>query len=181
MDDHSGDSRGLSRARLAAVARREARWAVEVMVSQAGGRTITTLASTRSDPFGADIGEQEPVAGLEAADALERAARGLKAELIVTARQAGRTWQEIGLALGFSDGALAIGTSVAQAAYNYAVSWQSPDGCGTELVEWKCLACEQRITDHGPVDGSLAREAGHAIRCYYWAAEMEAWRRSDTG
>lgn len=181
MDGHPADSGDVPRARLAAVALREARWAVEVMVSQAGGRTITTLTSRTSDPLGADIGEQEPVAGLEAADALERAARGLKAELIVTARQAGRTWQEIGQALGFNDGALAISTSVAQAAYNYAVIWQSPDGCGTEPVEWKCLACEQRITDHGPVDGSLAREAGHAIRCHHWAGEMEAWRRSDTG
>jgi hypothetical protein len=71
-------------------------------------------------PGASFTGEQrEPGAGIRIALALERAAHGVRV-YIARAREAGMSWHEVGGALGVAELAQERGTSVAEAAWEYA-------------------------------------------------------------
>jgi hypothetical protein len=144
---------------------REARWSVEVMVMAAmgGGQTFTAVKPAASAASANEVGEQEPIAGLEAAQALEKAAHAMTGHLIRIARQAGRTWQQIGEALDLDTETASYNGSLALAAYNFALGYQA--GPGTKTFDWTCLACEQLVTDRGPAAFPVG-EQGHSDGCY---------------
>src|SRR4030088_1714795 len=81
---------------LRAAAGTRAAGAVQQMLDEFGGRTVHQVRS-RSLTWPSVNGVQpEPVACLEAARELERAAHALQLDYIRLAREAGRSWFEIG-------------------------------------------------------------------------------------
>src|SRR5258708_40336081 len=74
MTGQNERSRRPSRADVAAAARIKATTAVDDMVAESAGRTITQLRAPALTPPGTNTVQPEPVAGLEAAPELERTA-----------------------------------------------------------------------------------------------------------
>ena len=70
--------------------------------------------------------QPEPGAGIRIALALERAARAGVRVYIARAREAGMSWHEVGGALGVAELAQARGSSVAEAAWEYAAGAAGP-------------------------------------------------------
>lgn len=112
-------------------ARREVRCAVATMISESGGRTIARLWSTQQDWPGTNGITPEPVAGLEPAHAIEQAAHALIKDLIRQAREAGRSWHEIGEGLDLHWHPVLAKKSIADVAYDYALSYQAETGMRT--------------------------------------------------
>jgi hypothetical protein len=178
----TGQNRGpgrLSRAEVAVAAREQARIAVNEMIAGSAGRTITQLRSKTLTWPGADGVEPEPVAGLEAACELERAAHALVEDYIRSAREAGRSWYEIGQALDLHWAAVASKESIADEAYDYALRYQP--GTGRRTFSWTCPACQNRVTDNGPWPDLPGQEDGHAAGCARRTAQLDAWHRRTPG
>jgi hypothetical protein len=174
----SHDAR-LTRACVETSARQEVRRAVDVMVTEAPGRTIAPLRSTARAWPGANIVEPEPIVGLESAHAIEHAHALIK-DLIRLARQAGHSWYEVGEALDLHWEAVAAKESIADVAYGYALEYQADRGM--RAVTWMCPACQQLVTDRSPFRELPAQEEGHAEDCARWTAEFAEWqqhRRND--
>lgn len=174
MASFAHDSR-LTRSGIETSARREVRRAVDVMATEAAGRTIAPLRSTAPAWPGTNTVEPEPIVGLESAHAIEQAAHALIKDLIRLARQAGRTWYEIGNGLDLHWEAVAAKESIADIAYDYALEYQADRGMRT--VTWTCPACQQQVTDQSPFRELPAQEEGHAADCARWAAELAEWQR----
>jgi len=91
------------------------------------------------------------------------------------ARKEGHSWQEIGVALGFTAVADS-GASVADAAYDYAAG---TIGFGRASFAWVCSACRSTVIDRSPQAGHPANtEEGHADGCGRLAAEIAVWNAS---
>ena len=127
------------------------------------------------------IRDVEPLAGARAARDLELAARGTARGYIRQAREAGHSWDEIGLALGVIPGGNAgqAGMTVAEAAYTYAA------GCPDTQAPWRpraftwtCRSCDQAISDQGLIAGPADDEHGHADNCSRLAAAIADWNTS---
>jgi hypothetical protein len=161
------------RARAEAAAHREARWTVEMMVAHETATTGFAARSTATNRQAVSAMALEPIAGLAAAQALELAAHSLIEELIRIARQAWHSWNDIGEALGLHRRAVVAGDSLAKVAFDYALSYQP--SMERRTFTWRCLACDQLVTDHGPSGEPFDREEGHADRCGRWATELEEW------
>jgi hypothetical protein len=170
----------LSRWSVEVLARREVRRAVDAMVAEAVGRTVAHLRSTASTVPGMNTVDPEPIAEIEAAHAIEKAAHALIRDLIRRAREAGRTWYEIGNGLDLHWDAVVAKESIADVAYDYALRLQAERGMGTHT--WTCPACRELITDQSPFCGELsAQEEGHAVDCARWTGELAEWRRLKGG
>lgn len=150
------------------------------------------------DQFGGEIEEEpipgyqmltrrrvaDPLIGVRAAKAMASAARGLLVEQARDARAAGRSWDEIGEALGLSDGA--ADEPRAEAAFAEIVegrragpAWRSLQ---TPSTYWRCGSCGELVTDYGLTGSSHPddQESGHAETCARHQAALAAWR-ADTG
>jgi hypothetical protein len=107
-----------------------------------------------------------------AATQLKFAVRRLTAEYARLAREEGRSWREIGVALGLKDMADAD-VDVADVAYEHLAgapsSWRP-------AFAWVCPACRSTVLDHGPQAGHPADcEDGHADGCPRLVATVTAW------
>ena len=144
--------------------RTEARNAIARIVKDAGGE-MTDRPVMRSRPD-ATTREPEPLAGIKAAVALERAARRACLEHIRSAREDGKSWAQIADALGL---AADPGTGMTRAARAYEYAAPSPD-----WFTWTC-GCGQLVRDYGPELGPDEGEKGHAEGCGRFASAVAAW------
>jgi hypothetical protein len=111
----------------------------------------------------------EPLTGLHASRQVEIAARHAARDYVRLAREEGRTWHEIGQALGLEPGANRDSTArtVAEAAYSYVAG--DPDGDYAwrygQSFTWRCPSCDHAISDRGPYLGPADDKRGHAATC----------------
>jgi hypothetical protein len=157
-------------------ARQAARNAAFTLARDAGAQTITRPMFRDSDLTTTDL---EPITGMRAARDLELGARHAALGYIRQAREAGRTWHDIGLALGLVPGgdAQQAGDTIAEAAYTYAAGHP-----GTQTARqhgrsytWTCRSCDQAISDRGLISGPADDEHGHARNCPRLAAAIARW------
>ena len=147
-----GQSGGHEHAQqLRAVAGAKAAEAVQDIVEGFGGQTVLPVRTRSLIWPGVNGVEPEPIACLEAARELERAAHAVQLGYICQARQAGRSWHEIGGALDLHWAASANKESIVVEAYDYALELGRRPGLGRPPVTWACPACQQTITDQGPM------------------------------
>ena len=143
--------------------RTEVRNAIYRLVKDAGGEMVLRMPSGMQEP--------EPLAGISAAVALERAARRACLEHIRAAREDGKTWEQIADALTLTADP-GTGMPAADRAYDYAM----PDyrGISPDWFTWSC-GCGQLIRDYGPGLDPREGEKGHAEGCARFAAAVAAW------
>ena len=120
------------------------------------------------------IGTSASVAEVGAADAGQHSGHEEIENLIRCAREAGRTWLQIGDTLGLFWFAVAAKESIADIAYDYALEHRSAHGARN--FTWTCPACQQLITDRGPFRQRPLQEEGHSGNCHRWAADLAFWR-----
>jgi len=176
MTDQAEPGDRQARAKQADAARQQAHRAVLDLVRQSGGRTVTRPMFRSRPNIGMTTTDAEPLAGILAARCLEHAAREFAREHVRRAREDGRTWHEIGAALGLGTDAHG-GIPLAEAAYDDVAG--DPDGeyarrYGRSFT-WTCNACQCTIRDRGPCDGPADDEQGHADSCSRLADAIAAW------
>jgi hypothetical protein len=160
---------------LQTAARTKAVHAVQAIVAEFGARTVLPVRSRSLTWPGINGVEPEPIACLEAARELERAAHALQVDYIRLAREAGRSWSEIGDGLDLHWAASANKESIADEAYDYALRYDPRPGRRT--FTWTCPACHQAITDNGPYIDPPGQEHGHADSCPRWSARLARWQQ----
>lgn len=134
------------------------------------GKRHLSAAASRPTKWPGDGGlGLEPLTGLHASRQVELAARHAAHDYVRRAREEGRSWHEIGQALGLEPGADrdSAGRTVADAAYAYVAG--DPDsgdagGYGRSFA-WQCRSCDGTISDRGPYFGPADGERGHAEGC----------------
>jgi hypothetical protein len=143
------------------------------MVSESGGHTVSRPVFRSRPDLDMTVTDTEPVAGMQAATGLMRAARALSLDYVRQAREDGHTWHEIGDALALT-GNPERGESIAYAAFNYVTQAD-----GRQSFGWTCSACDQTVIDYGPEAGSpIDAEAHHADNCTRLTATMATWNAS---
>ena len=164
-------------ARLADEARHWTRRAVLDIVRQSGGRTVTRPVFRDRPDLDMTTTDAEPMAGIRAVRQIEHSARALTREYARQAREVGRTWHEIGAALGLSASAGHRGVPLADAAYDEVAG--DPDSEHARrygrTFSWTCPACRAVVRDKGPCDGPADDEQGHAGGCPRLRAAIAAW------
>ncbi|GAA1858722.1 hypothetical protein GCM10009836_43700 [Pseudonocardia ailaonensis] len=118
----------------------------------------------------------DPVAGIRAAVLARSIAAAEIRCYAEQARAGGRSWDEIGEAIGLEEagaerGELAFGLVVE----NRPLPFHPP----FELISawWRCGSCGERVRDRGPFEANPANtESGHASSCRRHAAEIAAYR-----
>lgn len=119
-------------------------------------------------------GVDDAMAGLHAAHLVGRVAKAAIADYAVESRAAGRTWTEIGAALGI--GGEDWPGAVAERAFDQITRDEFGDRWSRRSVRWTCASCGQRVTDTGPFPSHPDDiESGHAEGCARHAAEVAAW------
>lgn len=147
------------------------RIAIHTACREAGVK-ITPRPVIASEPSGPSVPEPEPLAALAAARSLERAARDAWRQHAKAAREDGRTWADIGEALGYADDPQPGMTSVAEHAF---AALASDLGRGPSFG-WTCPACLQTVLDYGPEMGHAEdAERGHAEGCARLAESARAY------
>jgi hypothetical protein len=138
-----------------------------------GARTVMRPAYPGAETKKVDV---EPVAGLRAARDLELAARRHVLQYIRQAREAGRSWHDIGTNLRFSHGRDQAGPATAQAAFAYATD---PDSHFTRTygpsVAWTCSTCTNTVTEVGLDNHPADNERGHNPGCPRLQATIDDW------
>ena len=120
--------------------------------------------------------QPEPGAGIRIALALERAARAGMRVYIARAREAGMSWHEVGGALGVAELAQARGSSVAEAAWEYAAGRPAYLSGQLGVFRWTCPDWGVVVSDRGPGERSpVEDEQGHAEGCHRLAAAVAEW------
>lgn len=123
------------------------------------GVTVTPPSWIGSDYYMATSGTAEPLAGLKFAHDRLWGAQTVLQEYIYQARQAGHSWDAIGLALGMeheeNPGAIA---------FEYAIAQISRPFVHRDTFAWICPGCQRSIKDRGPADGPPG-EPGHDPAC----------------
>ena len=137
------------REELQAAAGARADQVVRQLVAEFGGRTVRRAGTRLLSRPGVNVVEPEPLACLETARELERAAHDMQLEYIRLARQTGRSWFEIGHALDLFWESTAGDDSIADVAYDHANRYDNPHWEKRDFT-WTCPACQQTIIDHGP-------------------------------
>lgn len=147
----------------------EARAAIWRLVKDTGGEMVTRPV-IRSDPQGAVTNEPEPLAGITAARHLEWAMRDEIRRHVKAAREDGRTWAEIGAALGCRTGPDRL--PVSESAFRVVAA---DLGSGPSFA-WTCPACLKTVIDYGPEAGHPEdAERGHAGGCARFAETVAEW------
>jgi hypothetical protein len=114
---------------------------------------MTGAAIVQAPPWpGASFTEEqpEPGAGIRIALALERAARAGVRVCIQRVWEAGISWHEVGGALGVAELAPARGSSVAEAAWEYAAGRPAHLSGQPSEFRWVCPDCGEVVSDRGP-------------------------------
>ena len=145
------------------------------MVQPSGARMVTRPMFRGRPDLDSTVTDIEPIAGLQAATSLKHAARRLAHEYVRQAREAGNSWHDIGVALGF--GRLTEpDLSTAGAEYEYASA--GPNAWSRSFL-WACPACQGTVIVFGPEAGNPEdQEQGHAADCPHLAAAVTAWNAS---
>ncbi len=146
-----------------------------------GPRQLVPEFITRPAFPGSDVTfrDLEPLTGARTARDIELASRRAAREYVRAAREAGHSWDQIGHSLGVAPGADAdqAGQTVAEAAYTYAAG--NPDTAAAvrygRSFLWRCLSCDQAISDRGLIAGPADNELGHADDCGRLAAAVAEW------
>jgi hypothetical protein len=127
---------------------------------------------------GASFNEEqpEPGAGIRIALALERAARAGVRVFIARAREAGMSRHDVGEALGVAELARARGSSLGEAAWEYAAERPAHLSGQPSKFRWMCPDCGEVVSDRGPGGRRPAEdEQGHAEGCHRLAAAVTEW------
>jgi hypothetical protein len=127
------------------------------------GAAVVRRPVIHGDPGSGTRAEPEPLAGIRAAAALRHAASRAAADCTRYAREDGKTWAEIGEAMGTGPDPDAAFLAVA-----------SRLGRGPSFA-WTCGSCGQTVLDYGPEAGLHDSEQGHGDGCERFAAMIEAW------
>lgn len=175
MSDHPEPGSGEVAHRVYRQARMSATSAVLRVARATGAHVISRPAWPGSNSI---PDYAEPSSGLRIARALESAATGVTRDYVRYGREAGLTWHDIGVALGFRADPRDSGTNVGDAAFSFAadVRRRSRERPEALTFRWTCPACHQNINDHGPSAGSPSeQQQGHATDCYRMAAFIAAW------
>jgi hypothetical protein len=151
----------------------------QAVVGLARHRGAEFTARPASREPGSPVRDLEPLTGARAARDIELASRRAARGYLRAAREAGHSWDQIGHALGLAPGADTdqAGLTVAEAAYTYAAGNPQTDTAiryGRSFV-WRCLSCDQAISDRGPIAGSADNEIGHTEGCGRLAAAVAEW------
>jgi hypothetical protein len=155
----------------------EMRWRVkqEVIrhVQATGGQVGDRPISVRAD-YGT-MHDAEPLAGVRAALAVQRAGANLVQDYIRNARSDGASWEQVGQALGL-EADRDSGRSLGEEAYTYSAG--RPTAWGhNPTVGFSCASCKQFITDRGPYESHPSdNEQGHAGNCARFGAEVATWQ-----
>jgi len=156
--------------------------------ADAAHRALLDLARGRGAEFivreayrGSDttVRDLEPLTGARAAREIELGARHAARNYIRAAREAGRSWDQIGQALGVTPNADAdqAGMTIAEAAYTYAAGSPHTDTAiryGRSFT-WTCRSCDQAISDRGLIAGPADDEQGHSGECPRLADAIAQW------
>jgi hypothetical protein len=167
---------------VADAARRRFTTAMRDTVRELGG-DFRRLPVASDHPEYGTFESPEPIIGLRVVRQLELAAKSQLRKLAEQARADGRTWREIGDALGITvsreyDG---VPDSIAERAFDLVAqdrdsAWARDYG---RSVLWQCGSCNSRITDRGPELGNPHEmESGHADGCARFAADVRRWDAS---
>jgi hypothetical protein len=119
----------------------------------------------------------EPLPGVRAAAVLRDAARRVLGDAVEAARAAGRSWDEVGEALGLPDD----GEPVGEVAFALVVEGREPER-PRELfrlpsTSWRCGSCGELVSDRGPFESHpVDNESGHTADCARHLADVRAWR-----
>lgn len=118
-------------------------------------------------------GLSDPLAGVRAVVLVRGAAVRAVRDYVREAREAGRSWDHIGEALGVDDDE---DRTRAERAFDEVAG--HVDSFGGRRMWWRCPACGAGVTDRGPYASSHPDdiEAGHAETCTRHAAGIAAWR-----
>ena len=117
-------------------------------------------------------GGHDPLKALGALTQLRAAVTRAERDAARRAREDGRTWHDIGEALGFKGLSGFPWTSVAERAF---LATASDLGSGP-VVAWECPVCGGMVTDRGPETGHPAdAEEGHRGSCARLTATVKAW------
>ncbi|WP_220187084.1 hypothetical protein, partial [Pseudonocardia pini] len=90
---------------------------------------------------------------------------------------AGRSWEEVGEALGLPDD----GEPVGEVAFAFVVEGREPER-PRELfrlssTSWRCGSCGELVSDRGPFESHpVDNESGHTDDCARHLADVQAWR-----
>lgn len=120
----------------------------------------------------------DPLPGVRAAAVLRAAARWVLVDAVEAARAAGRSWDEVGEALGLPDPDEPVG----ELAFALVVEGREPQRA-RELfrvpsASWRCGGCGEQVRDQGPFESHPADvESGHAADCTRHLADVQAWRK----
>jgi hypothetical protein len=119
----------------------------------------------------------DPLTGVRAAAALRDAARRVLIDMVDAARAAGRSWGDVGEALGLSDD----GDPVGEVAFAFIVEGREPQR-PRELfrvlsTSWRCAFCGELVQDRGPFESHPDdNESGHTDACARHRADVQAWQ-----
>ncbi len=134
-----------------------------------------------------DITYAEPLEGIRIALTRASAARRTVDDYVKIAREEGRTWAQVGQALGLAGTTADRGVPLAEAAFEYVVPVREDSlRFDTPSFGWHCRSCGEFVSDRGPYESHPEdNEHGHAERCARMAegvaahdaeiAEWESW------
>ena len=124
---------------------------------------VYRIAGNRGDSRHVDY---DPLAALRVLVCLRTAVTQAERDAARRAREGGRSWREIGEALGRPDPDVAF-LHVAEHAGRY------------PSLAWRCPDCGETVIDYGPPQSAAGEaERGHAEGCERFAATMRAWDAS---
>ncbi|MCF7547418.1 hypothetical protein [Pseudonocardia sp. WMMC193] len=119
----------------------------------------------------------DPLPGVRAAAVVRDAARRVLVDAVEASRAAGRSWDEVGAALGLPDD----GDPVGEVAFALVVERREPER-PRELfhvpsTSWRCGSCGELVSDRGPFESQpVDNESGHADDCARHLPDVRAWR-----
>lgn len=129
------------------------------------GNTCATDVTLNAEP--------EPLAGLTAVRDLTTQLARLEQDYAQWAREDGRSWDEIGRALGYED---VPDWGVLRSAQAFARLARTASSGASRVLAWRCPQCRGAVTDYGPEAGHPAdAEHGHAEDCARLAAAVAAY------
>jgi hypothetical protein len=133
-----------------------------------------------------DITYAEPLEGIRIALTRASAARRAVDDYVKIAREEGRTWAQVGEALGLAETAADRSVPLAEAAFEHVVPLRDSFRFDTPSFGWHCRSCGGFVSDRGPYESHPEdNEHGHAQGCARMAervaahdaeiAEWESW------
>jgi hypothetical protein len=153
------------------LARQWARRAILGIVRESGGRTVARPVFRGQPDLDLTVTDADPMSGLEAAAKLTSAVRQLIRDYARQAREDGRSWREIGLAIGL--GGVPDTGDVADAAYDHLAGTTA---FARSAFAWVCPVCRSTVIDRGPQAGHPADcEEGHTDGCPRLKVAVAAW------